>query len=132
VQNARFPSTVIDAGQIIAGLGGAVTWPLAAWAQQQPLPLIRFLDTGSSIPNVDQVSAFRQGLAEAGYVEGQNVAIEYRRASGQIAQLIALRELIRRPVAVIVVGGRGVLGATLAAKSATSTIPIVFGTRSIR
>jgi len=113
--------------EFITLLGAATAWPLTARAQQPAMPVVGFLDSPSSIPNTDYVVAFRQGLAEAGYVEGQNVAIEYRRANTQIAQRTALAELVSRPVAVIVVGGRGVLGAVLAAKAATSTIPIVFG-----
>jgi len=108
--------------EFIALIGGAAAaWPLAARAQQPAMPVVGFLDSSSSIPNTDYyVGAFRQGLAEAGYVEGQNVAIEYRRANTQIAQRTALAELVSRPVAVIVVGGRSVLGVALVAKAATS------------
>jgi ABC-type uncharacterized transport system substrate-binding protein len=112
--------------ELITLLGGAaVAWPLAARAQQPAMPVIGFLD-GQSRTFADVVlPAFRHGLKDNGYVEGDNVAIEYRWAENQIGQLPSLAaDLVRRRVVLIVAGAPP---AALAAKAATTTIPIVFG-----
>ena len=110
--------------ELIAALGGAAAWPLAARAQQPAMPVIGVLSLGSPGSSVDLVRALRQGLKEAGYVEGENVTIEYRWVEDQIEQLPAMAaELVRRQVAVILPTGHD---PAFAAKAATTTIPIVF------
>ncbi len=110
--------------ELIILLGGAaISWPLASRAQQKAMPVIGYLNSGSPSPTDPLLAAFRQGLGEIGYVEGQNVAIEYRWAKGQYNRFPALvDDLVGRKVDVILAGGI----AAFAAKSATSTIPIVF------
>jgi putative ABC transport system substrate-binding protein len=112
--------------KFLATLGGAAAaWPLAARAQQ-PLPVVAFINVGSPETRSDRVAAFRKGLSETGYIEGQNVSIEYHWLDGAYLRLPAvLDDVIQRRVGVIAIPGSG--PAVLAAKAATATIPIVFG-----
>jgi putative ABC transport system substrate-binding protein len=112
--------------EFITLLGGAavVAWPLASHAQQRPAPVIGYLGLNSAQDAVANLVSFRQGLREVGYVEGQNVTIEYRWAEGQYDRMPAFAaELVRRQVAVIYAANTT---SALAAKAATSTLPIVF------
>ena len=110
--------------EFIAGLAGATAWPMVVRAQQ-PMPVVGFLTTLGRNERPNLADAFRRGLSETGYVEGRNVSIEYRYAENQHDQLPALvAELANRKVAVIAATGGG--NSVLAAKAATSTIPIVF------
>jgi putative tryptophan/tyrosine transport system substrate-binding protein len=112
--------------EFITLLGGAAAaWPLAAQAQQGAIPVVGFLRSAPRAPAQNLVMGFGQGLKEAGFVEGQNVAVDYRYADNQIDRLPALvADLIRRPVAVIV----GDIISTIVARHATMTVPIVFVT----
>jgi putative ABC transport system substrate-binding protein len=113
--------------ELITLLGGAAAWPLAARAQQPPLPVIGFVRTDMVADAMYLVTAFHRGLKEEGFVEGQSVAIEYRWAENHPDRLRALvADLIRLPVAVIV----GNTIAALAAKAASATVPIIFTTGS--
>jgi putative tryptophan/tyrosine transport system substrate-binding protein len=115
---------MIGRRQFVTFLGGTAAWPLAARAQQPPMPVVGFLRNASPEPDAtNRLTAFRQGLKEAGFIEGQNVAIEYR--SDQTDRLpLLVADLLSRQVAVIV----GNTPSALAAKAVTTKVPIVFVT----
>jgi putative tryptophan/tyrosine transport system substrate-binding protein len=116
---------MIKRREFIAGLGSAAVWPLVAQAQQAAMPLVAVVYPGSADSSAPYAAAFRKGLGETGYVEGQNVAVENHWLEGQYDRLPTLMaELVRRRVAVIVTSGSQ--PAAIAAKAATATIPIVF------
>jgi putative ABC transport system substrate-binding protein len=109
--------------EFIVGLAGAAAWQLAARGQQAEVPVVGYLGS-QGLERADNLRAFRQGLKDIGYVEGENVAIDYRFADNQVDRLPVLAaELVRRRVAVIVAGGAPV---SVVAAKATTTIPIVF------
>jgi len=117
-------ASYIERRKFLATLGGAVaSWPMAAWGQQSKMPVVGFVNGGSS--NARRAAAFRNGLNETGYVEGQNVTVEYHWLDGQYDRLPTLMADLVRRVAVIATPGSN--PASLAAKTATATVPIVFG-----
>jgi ABC transporter substrate binding protein len=118
---------VIRRREFITLLGGAAVWPLPARAEQSAIPIVGFLSTNQSAAVPHFTAAFREGLAEAGFIDGKNVAIEFRFAEQRLERVPALAmDLVRRQVAVIFTAGGDV--PAMVAKGATSTIPIVFVT----
>src|SRR5262249_15148380 len=122
-------SAMVGRREFITLLGGAAAWPLAARAQQlAAMPVVGFMAGSSPSALSQQVAAFREGLKEAGFIEGVNVAVEYRYGEGQLDRFPAFAsDLVRRQVAVLVVSNPT---AVLAAKQASTTIPIVFSVGS--
>ena len=117
---------MIKRRDFIVGLGSAAAWPVVAWAQQGAMPVVGRLSFQSANNDTSRAVPFLQGLKERGFVEGQNVTVEYRWAENQFDRLPVLSaDLVRRGVAVIVANSDV---AALAAKAATTTIPIVFAT----
>ena len=117
---------MIGRREFIAGLGGAAAWPMAVRAQQPAVPVIGFVDGGSADARAAFGTAFRKGLGETGYVEGQNVTVEYYWLEGRYDRLPELMtELVRRRMAVIATPAT--TAASIAAKATTGTIPVVFG-----
>ena len=118
-------ASFIGRREFIVTLSGTAAWPLAARAQQRAIPVIGLLSSRSSAVDTPLIALIRQGLNETGFVEGQNVTLDYRWAEGQYDRLAGLAaDLVRRQVAVIVTIGGEV--SALAAKAASATIPIVF------
>ena len=118
-------TVTIGRRELLAALGGAAAWPLAARAQQAAMPVVGYLNFGSPESDVSRLTGLRRGLSQTGYVEGRNLVIEYRWAGNQADRLPALAaDLVQLPVSVIVSPG---MVATLTAKAATTSIPIVFG-----
>jgi putative ABC transport system substrate-binding protein len=110
--------------EFITLFGGAAAWPMAVRAQQPATPVVGFLGAGARGPLREQIAAFQEGLKESGYIEGQNVAVEYRFAEGQFDRFPALAsDLVRRQVVALFVASNA---GALAAKQATRTIPVVF------